>query len=177
MRGEITYQFSKFTGCTFEVWEWICSFTPHFIMDVIIYPRWEQNLSMLLDNFLCWSQCWYLRLPHSGSVRHFALQSQVTICSRRSLCPAQYHGSVLTYTDLSIRRKFDHSWNKIYICTKMLWKHPWYDGNFPCFRIYNPFTAEAGISHGEFCCIFLFNSWPGCKKAWISRAWMYQGNL
>ena len=35
---EITYPFPNFNGCTVEVWEWICNFTPHYIMDVITYP-------------------------------------------------------------------------------------------------------------------------------------------
>ena len=34
---EIIYTFLNFNGCTFEVWEWINNFIPHFIMDVIIY--------------------------------------------------------------------------------------------------------------------------------------------
>ena len=29
---EITYPFPNFNGCTFEVWEWISNFIPHFIM-------------------------------------------------------------------------------------------------------------------------------------------------
>ena len=34
---EITYPFPNVNGCTVEVWEWICKFIPHFMMDVIIY--------------------------------------------------------------------------------------------------------------------------------------------
>ena len=37
---EITYPFPNFNGATVEVWESISNFTPHFIMDVIIYP-WD----------------------------------------------------------------------------------------------------------------------------------------
>ena len=35
---EITYPFPNFNGCTVEVWEWISSFTPRFIIDAITYP-------------------------------------------------------------------------------------------------------------------------------------------
>ena len=30
---EITYLFPNFNGCTVEVWEWICDFNSHFVMD------------------------------------------------------------------------------------------------------------------------------------------------
>ena len=38
---EISYPFSNFNGSTVEVWEWICNFTPHYIMDVITNPCWD----------------------------------------------------------------------------------------------------------------------------------------
>ena len=34
----ITYPFQDFNGATVEVWEWISTFIPHFVMDVITYP-------------------------------------------------------------------------------------------------------------------------------------------
>ena len=37
---EITYPFPSLKRCTVEVWEWICNFIPHFIMDVISCPCW-----------------------------------------------------------------------------------------------------------------------------------------
>ena len=37
---EITYPFPNFNGGTFEVWEWISNFLPHFTGHVIIYPCW-----------------------------------------------------------------------------------------------------------------------------------------
>ena len=37
----ITYPFPNFNGRTVEVWKWIGNFIPHFIMDVITYPRWD----------------------------------------------------------------------------------------------------------------------------------------
>ena len=36
---KITNPFPNFNGATVEVWEWISDFIPHFIMDVITYPR------------------------------------------------------------------------------------------------------------------------------------------
>ena len=33
---EFTYPFPNFNGCTVEVWEWIGTFIPYFVMDVII---------------------------------------------------------------------------------------------------------------------------------------------
>ena len=27
--------------CTLEIWEWICNFIPHFIVDIIAYPCWD----------------------------------------------------------------------------------------------------------------------------------------
>ena len=45
---EITYQFTKFNGSTIEVWEWISNFIPHFTMDVITYPCWDQTKTMLI---------------------------------------------------------------------------------------------------------------------------------
>ena len=41
--GEITYLFLSFNGATIEVMEWIINFIPHLIMDVIIYPFWDQS--------------------------------------------------------------------------------------------------------------------------------------
>ena len=41
VRDKITYPFPNFNGCTVEVCEWISNFIPHFIMDVITYPRWD----------------------------------------------------------------------------------------------------------------------------------------
>ena len=38
---EITYPLQNFNGCTVEVSEWISSFIPHFILDVITYPCWD----------------------------------------------------------------------------------------------------------------------------------------
>ena len=35
---EITYPFPNFNAATVEVWEWISTFTPHFILSVITYP-------------------------------------------------------------------------------------------------------------------------------------------
>ena len=35
---EITFPFPNFNGCTFEVWEWIQNFDPHFTGHVITYP-------------------------------------------------------------------------------------------------------------------------------------------
>ena len=35
---EIIYPFPNFNGATFDVWESISNFIPHFIIDVITYP-------------------------------------------------------------------------------------------------------------------------------------------
>ena len=39
VRDEVTYPFLKFNGCIVEFQEWISNFVPHFIMDIITYPR------------------------------------------------------------------------------------------------------------------------------------------
>ena len=49
MWDEITIPFPKFNGCTVEVWEWISTFTPHFLMDVITYPAWDLSQTMLVN--------------------------------------------------------------------------------------------------------------------------------
>ena len=33
--------FPNFNGATFEVWEWISNFIPHFTVPVITYPCWD----------------------------------------------------------------------------------------------------------------------------------------
>ena len=43
---DITYPFPNFNGSTVEVLEWISNFTPHIMMDVITYPRWDQSWKM-----------------------------------------------------------------------------------------------------------------------------------
>ena len=54
----MTYIFPKFkgrtnfNGCTVEVCEWISNFTPHFMMDVIAYPYWDYNETMLVKGAL-----------------------------------------------------------------------------------------------------------------------------
>ena len=45
---EITYPFPNFNAATVEVWEWICNFITHFIMNVIAYPCWDLNKTMLV---------------------------------------------------------------------------------------------------------------------------------
>ena len=37
MWGEITYPFPNFNSATVEVWEWICNFISHFMMDAILH--------------------------------------------------------------------------------------------------------------------------------------------
>ena len=46
----ITYQFPNPNGAAMEVWQWICIFIPHFIMDEItcIYPCRGNSYSMLV---------------------------------------------------------------------------------------------------------------------------------
>ena len=43
MWADITYPFSHLTRRTIEVWERVNNFIPHFTMDVIIYPCWDEN--------------------------------------------------------------------------------------------------------------------------------------
>ena len=45
---EIIYPFPKFNSATVEIWEWICNFISHFIMDVIIYPCWDHNTDVFM---------------------------------------------------------------------------------------------------------------------------------
>ena len=39
----MTYAVPNFNGATVEVWEWMSNFTPHFIVYMIIFPRWGQS--------------------------------------------------------------------------------------------------------------------------------------
>ena len=43
VQDKIAYPFPNFNICTIEVWEWINNFMPHFLMDVITYPCWDQS--------------------------------------------------------------------------------------------------------------------------------------
>ena len=38
---EITCPFPNFNSYTFEVWEWISHFIPHFVIDIITYAYWD----------------------------------------------------------------------------------------------------------------------------------------
>ena len=40
---KITYPFPNLNGSTVEVWEWLSNWIPHYIMDVITYPCWDQS--------------------------------------------------------------------------------------------------------------------------------------
>ena len=61
---EIAYPFPNFNGCTAEVWEWIYNFIPHFIMDIITYPCWNENSSISLKwGHLVW-------LVRNGDIGH-----------------------------------------------------------------------------------------------------------
>ena len=46
---EIIYHFPNFNGFNFELWEWITNFVRRFIMDIIIYPCWDESESMSLE--------------------------------------------------------------------------------------------------------------------------------
>ena len=52
MWDEITSPFPNFNCATIEVCEWISNFIPHFIMDVITNPCWDQSSSMLVKRSL-----------------------------------------------------------------------------------------------------------------------------
>ena len=41
--SEIAYPFPNFNGIAVEVWKWIGSFAPHYMMDVITYPGCDQS--------------------------------------------------------------------------------------------------------------------------------------
>ena len=43
----ITYPSLNFNGCTVGIWEWISNFVPHFIMDVLSYPRGLKSIHAL----------------------------------------------------------------------------------------------------------------------------------
>ena len=47
---KITYPFPNFNGWKVEVWEWISYFTPHFLMDVITYPKPKGQCGREMDN-------------------------------------------------------------------------------------------------------------------------------
>ena len=41
--NEIIYPFPNCKGCTVEVWERVSNFIPHFIMNVITHPCWNEG--------------------------------------------------------------------------------------------------------------------------------------
>ena len=41
---EITHPFPNFNGSTVDILEWISNFIPHFLMDVITYPCWDESM-------------------------------------------------------------------------------------------------------------------------------------
>ena len=71
---EMTYPFPNFNGATVEVWKEISNFIIHFTMNVITYPCWGWNWSMLVKWGLrlqylsrqildhCFSQKWHRKL-------------------------------------------------------------------------------------------------------------------
>ena len=46
---EIINPFPNFNGVTFAVWECISNFIPHFTIDAITYPCWDQLLTILVN--------------------------------------------------------------------------------------------------------------------------------
>ena len=61
---EIPYPFPNFNGTAIEVWEWTSNLIPHFMMDVIPYPCWDYNESMLVKGA---SAVWCLLKVSSSS--------------------------------------------------------------------------------------------------------------
>ena len=72
---EITYPYPNFngavpnfSGCTFEVWEWISNLFLHFIELVITCPCWDKSLTMLVKGaedlilVLAGDLCWFLAI-------------------------------------------------------------------------------------------------------------------
>ena len=63
-RDEITYRFPNLNRATVEVWDWIRSFTPHVIMDVITFSldwSWYMLIkgapgALLQDDVLTWKR-------------------------------------------------------------------------------------------------------------------------
>ena len=43
---EITWPFPNFSGATFEHYEWMSNFIPHFTGHVITYPCWDLSQTM-----------------------------------------------------------------------------------------------------------------------------------
>ena len=67
--GEITYLFPNVNGCTVGVWEWVCSFIPHFMMNVIWYYAVANILYYIrvIEHFrisLYFSNLWMLNSPN-----------------------------------------------------------------------------------------------------------------
>ena len=44
---KLLYQLADTNGCTVDIWEWISDDRSPFIMEVIIYPCWYFQLSMI----------------------------------------------------------------------------------------------------------------------------------
>ena len=58
----ITYPFPNFNGCTVQVWEWIDNLSQRFMMDLITYPCWDGNYSLLVKGapsqcYACYRAC------------------------------------------------------------------------------------------------------------------------
>ena len=70
-----------------EVWEWINNSIPHFIIDVITYPCWEWNYSMLIK----WPPgvleqyhgCWYHGCWHHQGTFSISYSSKLRLCSAK----------------------------------------------------------------------------------------------
>ena len=67
---KITYPFPNFNGCAVEVWEWISNLIWHLIMDVITYPCWDQNQSLLVKGAPVHQQFWYLNRRRANTVHN-----------------------------------------------------------------------------------------------------------
>ena len=64
------------TAALFEVWEWICDLIHHFMNDVIIYPCWKWNWSLLVKgerskNMMNTAHQWF---------KSFKKRAQLEIC-------------------------------------------------------------------------------------------------
>ena len=72
---EINYSFPNINGCTNEVWECICNFIIHLIMDVITYPLGLKLIHVNNDGMIGGGGHGIFQHQHQKGIRLFVILS------------------------------------------------------------------------------------------------------
>ena len=84
---KITNPSPNFNGYTVEVWEWISDFIPHFMMDIIIYPCWDNSWTIYVRN----RDLWQLRQSYEKIIVLFGYISLDIYAYVICLVSSQFH--------------------------------------------------------------------------------------